>query len=121
MKQLKEWKIACPANDLDLVFPNETGGPMNSLNMYNRKWIPALKKAGLFGVRFHDLRHTYASLLIDQDENIKYIQKQMGHSSIKTTLDIYGHLMVDVNKEAANRLGNVIFNKGLQKKGKVNA
>ena len=114
MKQFKEWKIACPTNDLDLVFPNETGGPMNSLNMYNRKWMPTLKEAELYGVRFHDLRHTYASLLIDQDENIKYIQNQMGHSSIKTTLDTYGHLIKDVNRKAAIRLGNVIFNSKLQ-------
>ena len=82
---------------------------MSSLNMYNRKWIPALRKAKIKGIRFHDLRHTYVSLLIDQDENIKYIQKQMGHSSIKTTMDIYGHLMKDVNGEAASRLGNAIF------------
>lgn len=54
-------------------------------------------------------RHIYASLLIDQGENIKYIQKQMGHSSIKTTLDTYGHLVKDVNKDAASRLGNAIF------------
>jgi integrase len=120
MKQFKEWKIACPANDLDLVFPNETGGPMNSLNMYNRKWMPALREAGLHGVRFHDLRHTYASLLIDQDENVKYVQKQMGHSSIKTTFDTYGHLMKDVNKKAASRLGNVIFNSKLKDKESVN-
>ena len=109
MKQLKEWKIACPSNDLDLVFPNETGKPMSALNMYNRKFLPSLKKAKLNKIRFHDLRHTWASLLIDQDENIKYIQKQMGHASIKTTIDTYGHLMKDVNKEAASRLGDAIF------------
>jgi integrase len=109
MKQLKEWKIACPSNDLDLVFPNETGKPMSALNMYNRKFLPSLKKAKLNKIRFHDLRHTWASLLMDQDENIKYIQKQMGHASIKTTIDTYGHLMKDVNKEAASRLGDAIF------------
>lgn len=109
MKQFKEWKFACPVNDLDLVFPNENGTPMSSLNMYNRKFLPAIKKATPQKVRFHDLRHTYASLLIDQGENIKYIQKQLGHASIKLTLDTYGHLMKDVNKEAASRLGKAIF------------
>ena len=108
MKQFKKWKLACPGNDLGLVFPNETGGPMSSLNMYNRKFLPVIKKAGL-QIRFHDLRHTWISLLIDQGENIKYIQNQAGHSSIKTTIDTYGHLMKDVNKEAASRLGNAIF------------
>ena len=109
MKQFKEWKIACPANDLDLIFPNEIGGPMSSLNMYNRKFLPTVKKAKINRIRFHDLRHTYASLLIDQGENIKYIQNQMGHASIKVTLDTYGHLLKDVNKEAASRLGDAIF------------
>ena len=109
MKQLKEWKIACPANNLDLIFPNENGKPMSALNMYNRKFLPALKKAKLNKIRFHDLRHTYASLLIDQGENIKYVQNQMGHASIKVTMDTYGHLMKDVNKEAASRLGDAIF------------
>ncbi|MEE8551820.1 MAG: site-specific integrase, partial [Desulfobacterales bacterium] len=109
MKQLKEWKIACPSSDLGLVFPNESCKPMSSLNMYNRKFLPALKKAKLNKIRFHDLRHIYASLLIDQGENIKYIQNQMGHASIKITMDTYGHLIKDVNKEAASRLGDAIF------------
>ena len=101
-------------NDLDLVFPNEVNQPMSSLNMYNRKILPALNDARIRKIRFHDLRHTYASLLIDQGENPKYIQNQLGHSSITTTMDTYGHLMKDVNKEAADRLGNAIFDKELQ-------
>ena len=109
IRQLKEWKIACPVNDFDLIFPNENGKPMSALNMYNRKFLTALKEAKLNKIRFHDLRHTYASLLIDQGENIKYVQNQMGHASIKVTMDTYGHLMKDVNKEAASRLGDAIF------------
>ena len=60
-------------------------------------------------MRFHDLRHTYASLLIAQGEHPKYIQTQMGHSSIKVTMDIYGHLMEKVNVRSANRLANTIL------------
>jgi integrase len=55
------------------------------------------------------LRHTYASLLIEQGENIKYIQTQLGHSSPTVTLNIYAHLMNDVNQEAACRLENTVF------------
>ena len=77
--------------------------------MVRRKFEPALKKAEIERIRFHDLRHTFASILIDLGENPKYIQNQMGHSSIKITLDIYGHLLKTVNKEAANRLGEAIF------------
>jgi integrase len=56
-------------------------------------------------IRFHNLRHTYANLLIAQGEHPKYIQSQLGHSSITVTMDIYGHLMDTVNRGAANRLG----------------
>lgn len=110
IQQLKKWNIACPPNELDLVFPNESGKPMSALNMYNRKFLPALKKAKIKKIRFHDLRHTYASIQIELGTNPKYIQHQLGHASIKITMDTYGHLMKDVNQEAANRLGDAIFN-----------
>jgi integrase len=109
MTELKKWKLACPPCDLDLVFPNEAGGPINHNNMCYRYFEPALKKTGIGKVRFHDLRHTYASLLIEQGENIKYIQNQLGHSSPTVTLNVYAHLMKPVNQEAACRLENSIF------------
>ncbi|MFH0787717.1 MAG: tyrosine-type recombinase/integrase [Pseudomonadota bacterium] len=59
-------------------------------------------------VRFHDLRHTYASLMIEQGENIKYIQDQLGHSSPTVTLNVYAHLMKETNQEAVMRLENTI-------------
>jgi integrase len=107
--QLKEWKLACPKTELDLVFPNANGNPIDANNFLNRVFSPALKKAKLPKVRFHDLRHTYASLLISQGENPKYIQNQMGHSSIQVTYDIYGHLIATENSESASKLGNTIF------------
>jgi integrase len=110
--QLKEWQLACPPNKGDLVFPNGEGKPIDTRNMVQRDFLPALKKAKIPRIRFHDLRHCYASLLIDQGENPKYIQAQMGHSSINVTFDIYGHLLKDSNQEAATRLGNAIFESG---------
>ena len=77
--------------------------------MCYRYFEPALEKTGIGKVRFHDLRHTYASLLIEQGENIKYIQSQLGHSSPTVTLNVYAHLMKSVNQEAACRLENTIF------------
>jgi len=109
MKALKKWKISCPPNELDLIFPNEAGQPINHNNMCYRYFEPALTKAGIGKVRFHDLRHTYASLLIEQGENIKYIQSQLGHSSPTVTLNVYAHLMKSVNQEAACRLENAVF------------
>ena len=73
---------------------------------------PALKKAELARIRFHDMRHTFASLLIAQGENIKYIQKQMGHSKPSVTMDIYAHLMDEENPEAAKKLDDTIFQSG---------
>jgi len=109
MTELKKWKLACPPNELDLVFPNEAGNPINHSNMLSRHFFPAMKKAGIGKIRFHDLRHTYASLLIEQGENIKYIQSQLGHASPVVTLNVYAHLMNPVNQEAPSRLENAVF------------
>ena len=68
-----------------------------------------MTKAKLGKIRFHDLRHTYASLLIEQGENIKYIQSQLGHSSPTVTLNVYAHLMKPVNQEAAIAVGKIGF------------
>lgn len=109
MTALKKWKLACKPNDLDLVFPNRAGQPLNHNNVVNRHFDPALKAVGIGKMRFHDMRHTFASLLIEQGENIKYIQTQLGHSSPNVTLNVYAHLMKPVNQEAACRLENTIF------------
>ena len=77
--------------------------------MVNRHFNPALKDAKIPRIRFHDLRHTYVSLLIEQGENIKYIQSQLGHSSPTVTLNVYAHLMKPVNQEAACRLERAVF------------
>ena len=111
LQQLKKWKLACPPSKLDLIFPSDAGTPINKNNMIQRHFEPALRRAGLRRIRFHDLRHTYASLLIDQGEHPKYIQSQMGHSSITVTMDTYGHLMNNVNRESANRLDLAVFEK----------
>jgi integrase len=109
MKALKKWRLACPKNDLDLVFPNEAGNHINNKNMLRRYFRPALQAAGCPSIRFHDLRHTYASLLVAQGENIKYIQNQLGHATPTITLNVYAHLMKDRNPEAAQRLENMVF------------
>jgi integrase len=109
MQELKRWKIRCPAGKLDLVFPTTVGTPEDATNMLRRRFFPALRRAGLPQIRFHNLRHTYASLLIDQGEYPKYIQVRLGHSSISVTMDIYGHLMKDVNQKAASRLGKAVL------------
>ena len=109
IRQLKRWRLACPIFNSDLVFPNNEGKPMCQSHMLSRYFRPALKSMGLKGIRFHDLRHTYASLLIDQGENIKYIQTQLGHHSPTVTLSVYAHLMNPVNQAAAINLEMSVF------------
>ena len=109
LTDLKKLKLACPPCDLNLVFPNDGGGPINHNNMVNCYFNPALKKAGVGRIRFHDIRHSFASMQIELGENIKYIQKQLGHSSPTVTLNVYSHLMRKQNPEAAARLEEAIF------------
>ena len=110
IKALKEWRLACPPGKLGLVFPTSTGQPMNHNNMVNRHFRPALKAADIDRIRFHDLRHTYASMLLEHGENIKYIQSQLGHSSPTVTLNVYAHLMKSTNQAAARRLEQSVLN-----------
>lgn len=93
--ELKKWKLACPLNGYDLMFPSREGNITNHDNAIKRHFEPALRRAGLRHVSFHSLRHTNASLRIHAGQNIKYLSTQLGHSSIKVTLDIYGHLFND--------------------------
>ena len=70
---------------------------------------PIRQKADLPNVRFHDLRHSFASMLIHQGESPKYVSDQLGHSSIQITFDTYGHLFPQARTEASARLENQMF------------
>lgn len=86
------------------VFVNESGNPVDPDNFRKRVWPKILAKAGLRTIRIHDLRHTYASLLIQHGESLAYVQEQMGHHSIRVTVDTYGHLVLGRNRAAVDRL-----------------
>jgi integrase len=74
-----------------------------------------LRQAGIRRIRFHDLRHTFTTLLIAQGESPKYIQAQLGHASIQVTMDRYGHFLPDVNQQAARRLEDSLFGWSVRK------
>jgi len=79
-----------------LVFPGPRGGPLRHGNFLRRHFKPAVARAlppEKHGLRFHDLRHTCASLLIEQGAHPKAVQERLGHSSIQVTFDRYGHLL----------------------------
>jgi integrase len=65
---------------------------------------PALERAGLRRFRFHELRHTFGSLLIQDGATLAYVKEQMGHSSIQITVDTYGHLVAGANISWVDRL-----------------
>jgi integrase len=98
--------LASRPRDRDaFVFAAPKGGPLRHNNFYQRLFCPALARAGLPDqVRFHDLRHTCASLLIAQGAHPKAIQAHLGHSSIQVTMDRYGHLFPDALEHLADRL-----------------
>ena len=100
--------MACPKGENNLVFPNNEGNYQSAENMMKRRFLPSLNRAGIDRIRFHDLRHTYASLLISKDLNFKYIQKQMGHSSFEVTMNTYAHLMPEVYEKSKLAIDELI-------------
>lgn len=103
--------IELQENEDELVFPSGAGKRHSAYTVIHQVFEPALKRAGLRKVRFHDLRHSYAAALISAGENPKWVQKQLGHSSIQIILDIYGHLLPDAEREASERLEAVLMPK----------
>ena len=88
----------------DLVFPSQAGTVIKPDNTVPRSMEPALDKAGLRRFRFHDLRHTFGSLLIQDGASLAYVKDQMGHSSIQITVDTYGHLIPGADIAWVDRL-----------------
>jgi integrase len=105
---LQEWKTKCPISDKNLVFPNTAGNYHNPANLNRRVFHPLIKKAGVKKIKFHDLRHTFTSLLILQKQHPSYIQNQLGHSTIQMTMDIYGHLLPEVHEQGVNALNSIL-------------
>jgi integrase len=95
---LRRQLLARKPNELGLVFTSPRGELLNDDNFRHRVFRPAVQRTGLTGLRFHDLRHTYAALMVAAGAHPKYLQAQMGHSSIRVTLDLYGHLYPDANR-----------------------
>jgi integrase len=86
-----------------LIFTTRTGTPVDTSNILHR-FQQILADAGLEKMRFYDLRHTHASLLIAEGVHPKKIAERLGHASIKLTMDLYGHLFEGSDKESADRM-----------------
>jgi integrase len=110
LQALRLWKLKCPRGELDLVFPTAKGTVQSYANVRNRFWLPlqiaagvvveiAGKKHGKYGL--HSLRHFCASLWIEAGAQPKTLQTWIGHASIMTTYDRYGHLFEDRERDRA--------------------
>jgi integrase len=89
----------------DLVFTAARGGPLRDSKWVPGYFKPAVRAAGLpFNLRWYDLRHTCASLLIREGASVKAVQRQLGHATASITLDTYGHLYGDEMEALAERL-----------------
>lgn len=94
----------------DFVFASYNGEPVNIRNVVNRHFKPTLKEAGLpETIRLYDLRHTCATLLLKAGENPKVVSERLGHASIVMTLDVYSHVLPDMQKQAAEKLETMLF------------
>jgi integrase len=92
-----------------LVFANEVGGIINPSNLRNRSFARLLKRASLPpSTRFHDLRHTCATLLLSGNVNPKIVSEMLGHSSISITLDTYSHVLPTMQESAIRTLEDVL-------------
>ena len=89
------------------LFPSPVGTQIDPSNL-RKLFSRLLSDAGLRRVRFHDLQHSFASLLLQNGESLTYVKEQMGHSSINVTVDIYGHLVPGGNRQAVDKLDDAV-------------
>lgn len=90
-----------------LIFTTSTGKPVSPRNLV-RHFKSALKEAGLPNIRFHDLRHTSATLLLSAGVHPKIVQERLGHSQISLTLDTYSHVIPGLQEEAAEKMDAIL-------------
>ncbi len=119
LRELKVWRLACPKGPYDLIFPNVDGQPMNYSNLITRGFHPARKRAGIRRIRFHDLRHTYASLMIRNGEDIVVVSRLMGHANASFTFNVYCHMLPRKRNPIGDRLASLVFGNKMETAGDV--
>ena len=94
--------------DHDLIFANEVGRPIEAGNLIRRSFLPLLTRANLPRIRFHDLRHTAATLMLGQNVHPKVVAEMLGHSRVGVTLDLYSHVTPTMQRQATDALEAVL-------------
>ena len=87
-----------------LIFASEAGKPLDRRYITTHRFKPLLKRTGLPQIRFHDLRHTCATLLLAQNVNPKVVPEMLGHATLAITLDTYSHVLPNMQDSAARAL-----------------
>ena len=96
----------------DLVFPTHVGRPLSSQNLTQRHFHPLLKRLSLPKIRFHDLRHTAATLLLAEGVHPKIVSEMLGHTEIGITLNLYSHVTTAMHESASGALGRLLDQPG---------
>ena len=108
-KQLQEMEaLGDRYGDQGLFFTTGAGTPINPSNLRQRSLAPLLKRAGLPHIRFHDLRHTCATLLLSKNVHPKFVQELLGHATIAITLDTYSHVLPGMGDHTARAMQDVL-------------
>lgn len=97
--------------DQDLVFSNPMGLPIHPSNFRNRVWKKLIERAGVPYIPFHGLRHTHATVLLEQGVHPRVVSERLGHSSVEITLDTYSHVLPTMQRAAALAAEEAIFSK----------
>lgn len=84
------------------------GTPLTRHNLGSRSFKPLLRRANLPNIRFHELRHTCATLLLSKNVHPKLVQELLGHASISTTLDTYSHVLCGMSRCVAHTMDNIL-------------
>ncbi len=92
----------------DLVFSTANGTPYYPRNLL-RDFYKCIERIGVARIRFHDLRHTHATLLLKNGENVKVISERLGHSKSSFTLDVYSHVLPDMQQQAADKMEELLL------------
>jgi integrase len=106
-QQLQKAVVGQRWHENDLIFPSSVGTPMDPSNLrldFNR----LIEKAGIPKVRFHDLRHSCASLMLNRGIPVIVVSKILGHSKPSITLDLYGHLYSEMQGEASRLMDELV-------------
>lgn len=99
-------------HDIGIVFPGPFGRPMHPAHFYRWHFQRLVKRAGVPSIRFHDLRHTCATLLLASGVNPKVVQERLGHATISVTMDTYSHVLPGLQRAAAEALDQVLHISG---------